>query len=92
MFTPEAEDTFVALVSQLLDRWGSEYVQQFEDRVIKALNIISNTPLLYSVFLKSHQIRRCVIHQNCSILFKVTEDAILIVCFWDNRQEPLFLE
>jgi len=28
-FTPEAEDTYEAVVSQLLDRWGEKFVLRF---------------------------------------------------------------
>lgn len=66
-FTPEAEDTFDALTEQLANRWGLEYVYQFEDRVIKALNIISDTPLLYPVIVESSQIRKCVLHNKSNL-------------------------
>jgi hypothetical protein len=90
-FTPEAEDTFDALSEQLANRWGLEYVYQFEDRVIKALNIISETPLLYPIIVESSQIRKCVLHRSCSLLYKVIDNSILIICFWDSRQDPLFI-
>ena len=46
-FTPEAEDTYDSLSSQLMERWGERYVLRFEARVSKALETLSKTPLLY---------------------------------------------
>ncbi len=43
-FTPEAEETFDALSAQLNKRWGNRYVLEFEDRVSKAIETISQTP------------------------------------------------
>lgn len=89
-FTPEAENTFDSLTKQLLARWGIEYVYSFEDQIVKALDILAETPLLYPVIAESTQIRKCILHKNCSLLYKVIDSTVLVICFWDNRQEPLF--
>jgi plasmid stabilization system protein ParE len=88
-FTPEAEETFDAVVSQLRGRWGDRFVTKFEDKVSKSFEIISETPYIYPVFEENTGIRRCILHKNCSLLYKIYENTILIVCFWDNRQDPL---
>ena len=58
-FTPEAGDTFDALVEQLLKRWGYEYVYRFEDRVSKALAILAKTLLLYPTILETSNQKMC---------------------------------
>jgi len=89
-FTPEAEDTYDALSLQLQQRWGIHFVQKFEDRVSKALTTLSITPFLYPVIVKETRVRKCIIHKNCSLLYKVNGQTVTIICFWDNRQEPMF--
>lgn len=89
-FTPEAEDTFDAVVSQLEQRWGKRFVLKFENKLSKTFKTIERTPDIYPVINKDTGLRRCVIHENCSILFKIYDHDVLIICFWDNRQEPLF--
>ncbi len=89
-FTPEAEETYDAVVTQLFDRWGEAFVKKFEARVSKAINIISSTPQMYPVIEDNTKIRRCVLHKNCSMLYKVSDRVVVVVCFWDNRQEPIF--
>lgn len=88
--TPEAEDTYDALSSQLMERWGERFVKRFENLVSKALDTLGKTPLLYPIVNEETRVRKCIVHKNCSILYQVVEQTVIIVCFWDNRQEPLF--
>lgn len=89
-FTPEAEDTFDSLSSQLMERWGERHVLKFEGRVSKALDTLSKTPFIYPVTIEETQIRKCIVHKNCSILYKIEGRNVTVICFWDNRQEPIF--
>jgi len=88
-FTPEAEDTYDAISTQLRQRWGDRFVTKLEIKISKCLNTISITPYLYPVIEENTEIRKCLLHKNCSMLYRVYDDNILIICFWDNRQDPL---
>ncbi len=90
-FTPEAEETYSAVVSQLRERWGEQFVAKFETKVSKIFDIISMTPYAYSVDKQFTELRKCIPHKNCSMFYKVNMDHILITYFWDNRQNPLTL-
>jgi hypothetical protein len=46
-FTPEAEETYEAVISQLRQRWGDKFVTTFEARVLKSLRTISKSPYIY---------------------------------------------
>lgn len=89
-FTPEAEETFDSLMSQLQQRWGDSYVTKFEAKVFKALKTITVAPYLYPVAEETTGIRKCILHKNCSMLYRVNNFDIVVVCFWDNRQNPVF--
>ena len=89
-FGNEAGSTYQAIVAQLYERWSEKTVLQFEGKVKKYLGIINQSPYLYPIADDTLQLRKCIIHKNCSILYKVYDKEILIVCFWDNRQDPLF--
>ncbi len=90
LFTPEAEQTFEAISQQLLHQWDFQYVKKFERRITHALGIISKTPHLYPLISKNSTVRKCIVHKNCSIFYTIEQHAITVICFWDNRQEPLF--
>jgi plasmid stabilization system protein ParE len=90
-FTPEAEETYNAVVDQLRERWGERFVTKFEDKVLKCLDTLQSTPYIYPVAEENTEIRKCLLHKNCSMLYKIYDEDILIVCFWDNRQDPLII-
>ena len=89
-FTPEAESTYLALIVQLQSRWGDKIVAKMESKVEKALRQISLSPYMYPVVNEKYELRKCVLHKNCSLFYKVFNEYILVTWFWDNRQNPLF--
>jgi len=68
---------------------GDRFVIKFKAKVSKALITISNSPFLYPVAEETTGIRKCILHKNCSMIYHVKEDVVEIICFWDNRQNPL---
>jgi plasmid stabilization system protein ParE len=88
-FGPESGVTFDAVVKQLLERWGEKTVLQFEAKVRGCIKTLSSNPYLFAIANHEMELRKCVLHKNCSILYKVYETEVLIVAFWDNRQQPL---
>lgn len=89
-FTPEAEQTFDSVSEQINSRWGAKVLVDFENKMLKSISIISKNPLIHPIIFKQSEIRSCVLHKNCSMLYRVVENVVEIICFWDNRQEPMF--
>jgi len=89
-FTPEAEETYDAVTCQLRDRWGNKFVFKLEKILSDRLSTISMSPFIYPIIDDSSEVRKCVLHKNCSLLYRVFETKIVVICFWDNRQEPIF--
>lgn len=88
-FTKEAGETFDLIIEQLLDQWGITTVLKFQELTSINLEKIKENPFLYQIIDQNFNIRRCVMHANCSVLYHVFETQIQIVCFWDNRQNPI---
>jgi len=88
-FSPRAETTFDDIIIQLESRWGDKFINKFKEKVSKSLDLIAETPLVYPVSRENPALRKCVLHKNCSLLYRVHYDNVEIVYFWDNRQEPL---
>jgi len=87
--TPWAEETFTLLTNQLRQRWGDGFVTKFETKVEKCIRTIVMSPYIYPVIEENMELRKCVLHKNCSMLYRIVEEGVLIVCFWDNRQDPI---
>jgi len=88
-FSPKAESTFDDLVTQLEQRWGGKFVDKFKDKVSKTLDLISETPYVYPIAPENSILRKCILHKNCSMLYRIYNDNIEIIYFWDNRQDPM---
>jgi len=88
-FTIEAEETFDLIIEQLLNRWGIRTVLKFQELTTISLEKIKDNPFLYQVIDEYTDVRRCVIHANCSVIYHVYGNKIQVLCFWDNRQNPI---
>src|SRR5471030_1477830 len=91
-FTTEAEETYDSVIEQLRQRWGESFSIKFQNKVSKFLDTIIITPHLYPIAYENAAVRKCVLHKNCSVFYKVYDDTIDILWFWDNRQDPLIVD
>jgi hypothetical protein len=90
VFTPEAEQTFDSVSEQISLAWGQKVLYDFEDKMLKSLTLVSRNPLLYPIIFQPLKVRRCILHKNCSMLYRVMGSSVEIVCFGDNKQKPIF--
>jgi len=89
--SPKAEESYEATVSQVRQRWGSNFVSKFEIKVEKSIKAIVLNPFIYPITDNRTEIRKCVLHKNCSMLYRIYDTTVVIICFWDNRQDPIIL-
>jgi len=82
-------ETYQLLANQLRQRWGDSFVIKFEAKIGKCLKAILMSPYIYPIAEENMELRKCLLHKNCSMLYKIDGDFILIICFWDNREDPI---
>jgi hypothetical protein len=90
VFSERANETFYLIQSQLLARWGYATVLKFEYRTIKVIEIIAQVPFIYQSIETNSEVRKAFIHKNCSLFYRVSGQKIVILFFWDNRQDSIF--
>jgi plasmid stabilization system protein ParE len=90
-FSRQAKETYFAIQSQLNDRFGQVVLEKFERKTVKTLDSILQSPLMFKSITDNPNIRKGLIHKNCSVFYEVKEHEIEILFFWDNRQDPIFL-
>lgn len=88
-WTEEAHDTFDYIVLTIEEKWGVEQAGVFVKRVKKVLQLISQQPYLFKASI-TNDVRKATISKQTSVFYEVAEASIIILFFWDNRQEPLF--
>jgi hypothetical protein len=91
LFSKEAIETFQLISDQIVEKWGENHLIKFKERALHALITLEKSPYLYP-YISNDQlnIRKCIFHKNCSFLYKIENQTVYILCFWDNRQQPIF--
>lgn len=84
-----ARKSFREVVKQIEEKWTVKEVSAFIKKMNNTFDIISHSPYAYPS-TRYENIRRAVISRQTSVLYRVSEEYIEILFFWDNRQDPLF--
>lgn len=87
IWSPTARLTYYKILEYLDENWTMRELQSFIDRTEEVINHICDNPLLYPYSNESN-IHKCVVVKQISLFYRVKENAIELLVFWDNRQDP----
>jgi len=68
--------------------FGEKTASHFVRRAYNAIFTISIFPEIGSIEMKELNIRGLVIHQQITMFYQVKTDRIILLNFFDNRQNP----
>ena len=88
LWTDTAKETFNYILKYLDENWGKKYVHRFINKTESTLKILSNSPFIFKTVLENPKVRKGIIHKNSSFLYRIIDDRIELLVFWDTRQEP----
>lgn len=81
-----AEGQLQSLLEYLDEEWGERVCDNFIEKLERALQTISLTPLAFPASEKMPGLRKCVITRQTSIYYRISSTDIEIVSILDNRQ------
>lgn len=90
VYTPNAKITLVAVHSFIASQFGAASADRFLAKTEKTIALIAANPLMFKASLIDENVRVGLITKQCSLFYRVTEESIQLLYFWDNRQEPQF--
>jgi plasmid stabilization system protein ParE len=90
VFTDDGIDTLQSTASFIESKWNSKQAEKFLEKVYKTLFLASENPYMFKAFSLSDNIRVGLISKQTSFFYRVEENEIVILFFFDNRQEPFF--
>ena len=70
-FSRQAKETYAAIQSQLYNRFGQAVLEKFERKTVKTLDSILQSPLMFKSITDNLNIRKGLIHKNCSVFYEV---------------------
>jgi plasmid stabilization system protein ParE len=76
------------LIIYLQSEWGESVVQAFMRKLYDFLEILSEFPEIGSMQYPEKQIRGFALTKQVSIFYRVDEDQIVLLDFFDNRSDP----
>jgi plasmid stabilization system protein ParE len=88
-WSKRADKKFDKIIAYLEQEWGEAVTQAFVRKVYDFLDILLEFPELGSFENAERNIRGFVIVKQLTIFYKITEDRIIILNFFDNRQNPI---
>lgn len=89
IWSKNAQITFDAIVVYLENNFGNTVAKKFIAKANSTIQVIAKFPNLYKAISLKQSVRKATISKVCSFYYEVNEDTIVILYFWDNRQEPI---
>ena len=88
ILTPHAKDTLISIVSFIQQKWGNKSAEKFIERTYKTLETVAQQPYIFKVY-QVNNVRKGLITKHTSVVYRVLNDRIEVLFFWDNRQDPV---
>jgi len=57
----------------------------------RKIQLLPKHPFMYKASVFKNNVRKSIISKQNSFFYEIQENKIVILFFWDNRQEPLAL-
>ncbi|WP_295672766.1 type II toxin-antitoxin system RelE/ParE family toxin [uncultured Mucilaginibacter sp.] len=90
IFTDDALEILLSIKNYIAGEWGSRQADKFLMRVDKVLKLTAENPYMYKVSSIEETARKGLISKQTSFYYEIHENEILILFFWDNRQDSIF--
>jgi len=87
-WSKRADKKFDKIIEYLLEEWGEKVTRSFIRRVYDFLDILSEFPEIGTIENKEKGIRGFTIVKQVNIFYKVRGEKIILLDFFDNRQDP----
>ena len=89
-WTPLAETSYQETLDFVFDQWSLDVALQWDAKVSNLLNRISEHKNLCPPSKKFIGLRRCAITEYTSLLYRVKNDKVELITFFDNRSKHPF--
>ncbi|MFA5973327.1 MAG: type II toxin-antitoxin system RelE/ParE family toxin [Lentimicrobiaceae bacterium] len=88
LWTRLADRKFDKIINYLLNEWNQRVTESFVKKVYDTIDILAEFPELGTIEHKEKGIRGFTIVKQINVFYKVIDNKIIILNFFDNRQAP----
>lgn len=87
-WSKKADTRFAEIIEYLEKKWGTKTGGAFVKKVFEFLDLVSEFPEIGTIEKIDLQIRGFVIVKQITVFYQVRKEEIIILNFFDNRQNP----
>ncbi len=84
--TPRAERNFDSILDYIKQKWGEKTSKEFIQKVDEIFKLLRSYPLMGQV--EKNDIRGFQLSPQTRILYRIRDNKIIILSFFDVRQDP----
>lgn len=88
LWSKRADKKFDKILEYLLEEWGERVTRIFVKKVYNFLEILSEYPEIGTIENEEKGIRGFTVVKEIDLFYKVTKNRIILLNFFDNRQNP----
>lgn len=88
LLTRRAEQNYSSIKEFIGRKWGNSSSLAFETRTIDFLRLLRNYPEMGSLEMPEKGIRAFQLTAQTRVFYRVKNDAIILLSFFDLRQHP----
>jgi plasmid stabilization system protein ParE len=89
-YTPKSKETLKSVFEFICQNFGEKSGYKFVEKAEKIIKLISEQPYMYRASTIDERVRVGLITKQSSLFYRVNDDKIHLLFFWDNRQKPVF--
>jgi len=86
-WSPIAEETYLGVISRILERWTIKEAEDFEEKVESLIDKLRTHKYLCPSSKMQKNLRRCIISAQTSLIYHIKGNVIELVSFFDNRSQ-----
>ncbi len=86
--TDNANITLQTIFDFIEYQFGVAVADDFLEKVEHTLHLTANNPEIFKASPLSKNVRMGFITKQTSFFYQVTDTTLVVLHFWDNRQEP----
>jgi plasmid stabilization system protein ParE len=90
IWSKNAEITFEAIVDNVENDFGKVVAKKFVSKTDKIILTLAIFPHVFKKSTFKENVRKATINKQCSFYYEINKTEILLLYFWNNRQEPLY--
>lgn len=86
----QAETSYLKILEYLIDNWTLKTAISFEKKVEDYLKILQKNPQMCKSSEIMLNIRKCIITTQTSLAYRIVNNSIELITFFDNRNNHHF--